>query len=187
VLRQMPNLLSATRLVAAAVWLAAFVRGPLDPAFASALAVGAAASDFFDGRTARRIGCANLFGQWLDCIADVVFVLTALTCESRGGAIPLYIPILIAVSFSQYAIDSILIRGSSVPLKSGLGHWGGIMNYVLVIVLALGPSPQWPGIVVRAISPLVAIFYVAAISERALSYEAIRRIGNAVGLRNQEG
>jgi hypothetical protein len=72
------------------------------------------------------------------------------------------------ISFSQYVIDSVAIgRGAIGPIKSRLGHWGGIINYALVITLAIAPPPATPGAIVRALAPLIAMFYVAAISERA--------------------
>ena len=90
----------------------------------------------------------------------MTFVLAALFCEAAAGAIPFYIPILIALSFSQYAIDSVLIgQPASGPIKSRLGHWGGIINYALVITLAIAPPPALPGAIVRGLAPLIAIFY----------------------------
>jgi hypothetical protein len=98
----------------------------------------------------------------------VTFVLAALLCEAAAGAIPFYIPILVALSFSQYAIDSMLIAAPATgPIKSRLGHWGGIINYALVITLAIAPPPALPGAIVGPLAPLIALFYVAAISERA--------------------
>ena len=84
------------------------------------------------------------------------------------GAIPLYIPLLIALSFSQYVIDSVVIgQPAAGPIRSRLGHWGGIINYALVITLAVAPPPAFPGALVRDLAPLLALFYIAAISERA--------------------
>ena len=135
------------------------------------VAIVAAGSDFIDGRIARRLGVASGRGRWLDGIADVTFVLAALFCEAAAGAIPFYIPILIALSFSQYAIDSIVIGARAVgPIRSRLGHWGGIINYALVITLAIAPPPVLPGRIVRDLAPLIALFYIAAISERAWLY-----------------
>ena len=104
-------------------------------------------------------------GRWLDAIADIAFVLTALSCEAFALAIPFYIPVLIAISFSQYAIDSLLLAGA--PIKSRLGHFGGIVNYALVIGLSIAP---WSVSIVRAICPLLAIFYLCAIAERIVGY-----------------
>jgi phosphatidylglycerophosphate synthase len=168
------NLLSASRFVLSAVWLAAFLYGDRRPEMLGPIALSAAASDFVDGPVARQMRSADGFGRWLDNLADLVFVLTALSCEARAGAIPAYIPALIAASFVQYAIDSVVIGGSPAPIKSRLGHWGGIINFALVLLLAFAPFPRWPGMLVREASPLIAIFYLAAISERTLSYSCAR-------------
>jgi phosphatidylglycerophosphate synthase len=169
------NLLSASRFVLGAIWLIAFVHGDRRPEVLGPIAISAAFSDFVDGPVARQMRSANGFGRWLDSLADVTFVLAALICEARAGAIPGYLPALIAVSFAQYAIDSILISGSHAPLKSRLEHWGGVVNFGLVLLLALGPYPRWPAMLVRAASPLLAIFYLAAMFERVLGYVTIHR------------
>jgi hypothetical protein len=107
----------------------------------------------------------------VDSLADIAFVMSALTSEAWARALPAYIPALIALSFSQYAIDSIVIgRGGGAPLRSRLGHWGGVINYALVIVLAITPAPRWPGRIVLALSPILAIFYLAAMGERVIGY-----------------
>jgi phosphatidylglycerophosphate synthase len=173
-LAQVPNGLSAIRFGLAAVWIEIASRGD-DGRWAFAIvAIVAAGSDFIDGRIARRLGVASGSGRWIDGIADVTFVLAALFCEAAAGAIPFYIPILIAISFSQYAIDSLLIgEPASGPIKSRLGHWGGIINYAIVITLAIAPPPALPGVIVRDLAPLIALFYISAISERAwLFYRA---------------
>ena len=174
-LAQIPNGLSAIRFALAAIWIALAVNGHQSRLAFAIVAIVAAGSDFIDGRVARRLRVASGSGRWLDGIADVTFVLAALLSEAVAGAIPFYIPILIAVSFSQYAIDSVLIGPPAAgPIKSRLGHWGGIINYALVITLAIAPPPAFPGTIVRDLAPLIAMFYGAAISERAWLYYRAR-------------
>lgn len=171
ILAQIPNGLSALRFALAAIWIELAAHGHQGQLAFAIVALVAAGSDFIDGRIARRLGVASGSGRWLDGIADVTFVLAALFCAANAGAIPLYIPILIALSFSQYALDSIVIGArASGPIRSRLGHWGGIINYALVITLAIAPPPAFPGAVARGLAPLIALFYVAAISERAWLY-----------------
>ena len=165
---QTANLLSAARLLLAMAWLLAFEAGYRGAAILGTIAVAAAVSDLLDGTIARRMGIVGGTGRWLDSIADIIFVLTALTCEASAGAIPFYIPMLIALSFSQYAFDSMLLGGA--PIKSRLGHFGGIINFALVMVLGFAPPPAMPGVIVRALGPLLAIFYVGAIAERVVGY-----------------
>jgi phosphatidylglycerophosphate synthase len=174
--RQLANLLSASRFVLAALWLVAFVSENRGPVILGSIALAAAVSDFADGRIARRMGHANAVGRWLDAVADIVFIQTALSSEALAGAIPIYLPVLIACSFAQYAIDSVVISGSSTPIKSRLGHWGGVINFALVLMLAWTPPALLPARLVGQISPLFAFFYIAAIFERALNYLPLRAI-----------
>ena len=174
-LAQIPNGLSAMRFVLAAVWVGLEAHGHQGRLAFATVAILAAGSDFIDGRIARRFGVASGRGRWLDGIADVMFVLAALWCEAVAGAIPFYIPVLIALSFSQYAIDSVVIsQPAAGPVKSRLGHWGGIINYALVITLAIAPPPAIPGALVRDLAPLIALFYIAAISERSWLFYRMR-------------
>jgi phosphatidylglycerophosphate synthase len=174
-LAQIPNGLSALRFALAAIWIELASHGHEGRLAFAIVAIVAACSDFVDGRIARRLGVASGSGRWLDGIADVTFVLAALFCEAAVGGLPFYIPILIALSFSQYSIDSIAIGArASGPMKSRLGHWGGIINYGIVITLAIAPPPAIPGAIVRVLAPLIAAFYVAAISERAWLYYRAR-------------
>jgi phosphatidylglycerophosphate synthase len=167
-LAQIPNGLSVLRFALAAIWVELASHGHEGRLAFAVVAILAAGSDFIDGRIARRLSVASGSGRWLDGVADVTFVLAALFCEAAAGALPFYIPILIALSFSQYAIDSILIgQPAAGPIKSRLGHWGGIINYALVITLAIAPPPAVPGAMVRDLAPLIALFYVVAIAERA--------------------
>lgn len=167
-LAQIPNGLSAMRFALAAVWANLALNEHQGRLAFAIVAIAAAGSDFIDGRIARLLGVASGSGRWLDGIADVTFVLMALVCEAAQKSIPYYIPILIALSFSQYAIDSALIaERASGPIRSRLGHWGGIINYALAIALAIAPPPAIPGTIVREGAPLIALFYVAAMCERA--------------------
>jgi len=167
---QIANLISASRFILAALWLFAAKAGAHQPAILGPIALAAAVSDVMDGRIARWMGHAYGIGRWLDAIADITFVLTALACEAVAGIIPFYIPVLISCSFAQYAIDSIAIRGSTVPIRSRLGHWGGIVNFALVLILAWTPRPLLPKRLVTPVSLVLAIFYIAAMSERAANY-----------------
>jgi phosphatidylglycerophosphate synthase len=151
------------------------------------IALGGAISDFLDGRLARWTHSAGRFGRWLDSAADIVFILTVLSCETYAGAIPLYLPALVAASFAQYVVDSVLIRGSTVPVKSRLGHWAGILNYIIVIVLAWAPPPRSPGTLLHDLAPIIGLFYLSAICERALSYPMTRRLRRVTTIKPATG
>ncbi len=155
------------------MWIAVFFGDRSHPGVLRAIALGGAASDFLDGHIARWTLSAGGFGRWLDNVADIVFVLTVLSCEAQARAIPIYLPVLVATSFAQYVTDSVWIRGSAVPIKSRLGHWAGIFNYIIVIVLAWAPPPRLPGALLQDLAPMIAVFYLAAMCERAISYRLV--------------
>jgi phosphatidylglycerophosphate synthase len=168
------NLVSASRFAFACIWVAVSFCAHGGSVALGVIALCGAASDLLDGWIARRTASASHFGRWLDGAADIVFILVALSCEAYAGVIPFYLPALVAASFVQYAADSVLIRGSMVPIKSRLGHQAGILNYVIVIVLAWTPWLRLPGVIMRVSPPLIACFYVAAMSERVLFYGTAR-------------
>jgi phosphatidylglycerophosphate synthase len=164
------NLLTACRFAAAAAWVVLFVANPARTFLLGAIAVAASLSDFVDGRVARLLGTVSGAGRWLDGVADVSFVLAVLGCEAWAGAIPIYVPILIAASFAQYLMDSILRSAARGPIRSRLGHWGGVINYALALILSFAPPPNIPGAIVKSCAPILALYYAAAIAERAAMY-----------------
>ena len=185
-LTQSANLVSASRFILACIWVTVFFAHRSHPQMLGAIALGGAASDFLDGRVARWTHSASQFGRWLDSVADIVFILTVLSCEAYAGVIPVYLPILIAASFAQYVADSVLIRGSAVPVKSRLGHWAGVFNYIIVIVLAWAP-PRSLGTLLRDLAPMIALFYLAAMCERALSYGITRGLREVTTIKPAAG
>jgi len=167
---QTPNALTISRFALGAAWIAFSRVSPgAFPAFA-ALAVGAAVTDFIDGRIARRLGVAHERGGWLDSIADVTFILAALGSYAAARQLPWSIPLLIATSFGQYTCDSLWLHRADAPVRSRLGHWGGIINYTLVLTMALTKPESVMRSHIAGVVPIIELFYVAAIIERALAY-----------------
>jgi phosphatidylglycerophosphate synthase len=172
------NLLSASRFILAGLWLCAFHSG-YGPGILGPVSLASAASDFFDGRVARWTESVDTFGRWLDSFADVAFVLTVLVCEAYAGAIAAYLPVLIAASFSQYALDSTMISQSSAPVRSRLGHWGGVINFALAIALSVKLVSSLLARLIKELSPFLALFYLAAMFERAIHYVPLGAAGKS--------
>ena len=118
-LAQIANLVSALRFILAFIWVAVFFAARPHRWILRTIALSGAVSDLLDGPIARWTHSASRFGRWLDSVADIAFILTVLSCETFAGVIPIYLPALIAASFTQYVLDSVLIRACSVPVKSG--------------------------------------------------------------------
>jgi phosphatidylglycerophosphate synthase len=131
-----------------------------------AISLAAIASDFFDGRLARRLNAESASGRWLDGIADVAFILTAMVCEVIAKRLPAYIPVLVTLLFAQYAADSAWRSGR--PIASRIGHWCGVVNYAIVLLLSSGFGSA-SAVVIR-LSPILAAFYTIAMAERVWLY-----------------
>lgn len=138
------NALTLLRLAAAPALGAAILHGGWWTA--TALFWLAVATDFADGALARRHGQTSPLGGLLDHATDATFCTLGLAALAARGTLPALLPLLVALAFAQYTVDSRVVRGR--PLRtSRLGRWNGIAYYVMVAIPvirnALGWS--WPG------------------------------------------
>lgn len=170
-----PNALTALRvfLTPAFAWCVWHAPGGGDGGTAAFLFACIAASDYYDGRLARALGAASRGGRIFDHAADIGFLLAALAVYQGLGMVPWWVPASIAASFAFYVVDS--WRGERRKARrmelraSWVGHAGGVMNFVLVGVLAvdrtagLGFLPRWSYALLFSAVPL---YSAAAIFER---------------------
>jgi len=128
--------LGVVRLAAAAAFPPALARAADRPDGGSIpllLFLAAAATDFFDGRVARRSGAASRHGAVLDIGADVAFVLAAATSGAALGLVPWAAPVAIGAAVGSYALAS--VRAGRLAY-SAIGHAAGVGNYALAGLLA---------------------------------------------------
>jgi phosphatidylglycerophosphate synthase len=111
---------------------------------AAATVVLAIATDWYDGRLARRVGPAS-YGSLLDHGADACFVVAGLGALAAVGQVSPWLAPLVTLAFFQYVYDSCAHRGE--PLRASVvGRINGIAYYALV-AFAIGRevlSPHWP-------------------------------------------
>jgi len=108
-----------------------------------AIAVAAAASDFVDGRLARRLGTASRAGAFLDVLGDGVFVVSALAGLASVRVVAWLLPAAVALALGGLAVASLPTRVAVAlpvaPRPSGrgpadrAGHAAGIVNYGAVL------------------------------------------------------
>jgi phosphatidylglycerophosphate synthase len=89
------------------------------------------ASDVLDGKLARRAAQVSRFGTLLDHGCDAVFVAASAALLSTHGLVPMLLPVVIAIAFTQYARDG-RAAASAAPRPSQMGRWNGIGYYVVV-------------------------------------------------------
>ena len=86
----LPDLLTGSRLVLGPLFAVLLFWAPTGAFVVSGLA---AATDFLDGRLARRLGQGSDRGAVLDVVCDAVFVLTGLTALAWAGVLSVALPI----------------------------------------------------------------------------------------------
>jgi cardiolipin synthase (CMP-forming) len=143
-IRHLPNLLSALRLLAApfAAWL--IVEG--HDIAAVLIFAAAGASDGLDGFIARRWGMTSAFGAWLDPIADKLLMLFCFTALYYVGATPLWLLVLVVARDLAIVLGWLLIRLLSLPAPTSpllIGKLSTVVQILYVFTLLLFLSFEW--------------------------------------------
>jgi phosphatidylglycerophosphate synthase len=140
---QAANLLTGLRLALIPAFIALAWpadRGGWDAAL---LFVVITATDVWDGRLARRYGTASRFGRTCDHVADISFILGALSMYALQSLVPWWVPAAVGGSFAFYVVDSwSLSTAAHTLIGSRIGHLAGICNYGLVGVLAFNNTAR---------------------------------------------
>jgi CDP-diacylglycerol--glycerol-3-phosphate 3-phosphatidyltransferase len=174
-LRTRANALTALRLVCGPLLVLALLeRATLAAALLFWVAV---ATDLLDGRVARRFGESSALGGFLDHVTDAAFVSLGLAALVLRGEAPWLLPLLVALAFLQYTLDSRVIEGGALR-ASALGRWNGIAYFVpvgtVVVRDALGLA--WPGRgLVLALGWLLVATTLLSMADRARALTRARR------------
>lgn len=104
----------------------------------------AVVTDLLDGPAARRSGSVTPLGGLFDHATDAAFVVASLGAAAWLGLVPIGLPALIAVAFTQYMLDSGANRGRELR-ANWLGRSNGIAYFVLLGFLVIQPALElWP-------------------------------------------
>ena len=182
----MANLLTGLRLLLAVPAALAFAQ----PEFISAplllaLMVLVIATDFLDGTVARRGGTASPRGQLFDHTTDFLFVTSGLAGAALAGRVPAALPILIAVAFTQYVLDSYLLHREKRLRMSFLGRWNGIFYFVPLVFIAVSRFDLGAGVgeglstLIVGVSYLLLFTTVASIVDRAVAPRRARPLSDS--------
>lgn len=140
VLRQIPNMLSALRLMLApvAAWLILHERDL--PALVVFLIAGA--SDAADGFLAKRYGLASRFGAWLDPAADKLLMLASFLTLTYVGAVPWQLTVLVigrdlAIVAGVLAAQMFKLPLEVKPLAVGKVSTVVQVGYIALVLLLL--------------------------------------------------
>ena len=170
----MAHLLTGLRLLLAVPAALAFAVEPLlPPAALAAIVLSAIASDYYDGKIARARGTASDAGQLFDHATDCLFVTACLGGAAFAGTVPWLLPVLIAVAFSQYVLDSRFLHRRKSLRMSFLGRWNGILYFVPPVLIAaarlIAPLQDLLLQVTALLAYALIVSTVASITDRALA------------------
>ncbi len=163
------NALTALRLAAAPALAGAIVCGASGAA--ALIFAFAVATDFLDGRVARRFGEASPLGGLLDHASDAALVAAGLAALAWRGAVPALLPALVAAAFLQYVLDSRALAGRRLR-ASALGRANGVAYFVLlgIPVVGDGLGLGWPpGAWVRLLGWALAATTLGSMADRAIA------------------
>jgi CDP-diacylglycerol--glycerol-3-phosphate 3-phosphatidyltransferase len=134
----------------------------------------AAATDWFDGRLARRWGVTTRFGSFLDTTADKLLVATALIgLVAVDRASPWVALIIIGREFTVLGLR-VAVEAAGVQFEtSWLGKWKATIQFVAVALAIIRPDviiagaylDQWAMAVAAAITAWSGVDYLVRSSE----------------------
>ncbi len=130
----------------------------------------AAATDWLDGRLARRWGVTTRLGSFLDTTADKLLVTTALVgLVAVGRASPWVTLIIIAREFTILGLRAAVAAGGVKFETSMLGKWKATVQFAAIALAMLRPEvtiagaylDQWAMIAAAVVTAWSGIDYLA--------------------------
>jgi phosphatidylglycerophosphate synthase len=127
----------------------------------------AAVTDLIDGYVARKLGVASKSGAYFDAVTDFVLVMGIFSAFALNGYYPLWLLLLIAASFAQFAVTGYFGK----RLYDPLGKYIGSVLYIGITLTLLSP------VGVTLIIVLAGVFVFTAISfvTRMLSLAGVNK------------
>jgi phosphatidylglycerophosphate synthase len=121
-----------------------------------------AATDFFDGYSARRLKVTSRFGGYYDATTDFILVFGIFTIFSAKGYYPIWLLILITASFIQFLVTSLYAK----KLYDPVGKYTGSALYIGIVLTLIFPT--------QAIFSFVQFaflgFFLVALGSRIVSF-----------------
>jgi phosphatidylglycerophosphate synthase len=125
------------------------------------LLVFCAATDFFDGYFARKLGATSKFGAYYDATTDFILVIGIFAIFHAVGFYPIWLLLLIAASFIQFLATSYFSKKMYDPV----GRYLGSALYIGVVLTLL-----WPTIAIFTfVQYAFAGFFLISIASRTIS------------------
>lgn len=147
-----PNVLSMVRLLGVPLFLWLLLDGDHDLAAVAVVAVGGL-TDFLDGYLARRLNQRSRLGQFLDPIADRLYILATLVGLSVRGIVPWWLVVILVARDVCVLVGAFVLRTrgfTSLPVHIIGKAATFLLLYAFPLVL-LGIDDSAPALVARVV------------------------------------
>ena len=176
---------TSVRVILAPVFAYALARAVTHPSLAPfAICLAAMATDYADGRLARRAGSSSEIGRFFDHGADALFLFPGLFVLAAHGRLPMLMPCAAVLAFALYVVDGLRRAGGSggiVLTPSRSGAFAGIANYGLAAAGAFAVAFRVAHLdaIVHAGAIVIALMNGAAAVDRAYTIVRASRPAHA--------
>ena len=115
-LKCIPNILTSARMVLSLIYLSLLYKlhlysnNRLYFALAGILFVLICATDFIDGKIARKLKVVSPLGGLLDVAADFIFIVSSLIMLNMQSMIPIWFIFMVIAKFTEFIVTSYIIR-----------------------------------------------------------------------------
>jgi CDP-diacylglycerol--glycerol-3-phosphate 3-phosphatidyltransferase len=131
-MRNLPNILSISRLVAtAAVFILVLINQPWAFLVGTVLFFFASITDLLDGYLARRMKVVSSFGVFLDLTADKVFVSAILIALVQIGLVPSWIVVIIVAR--EFLVTGLRSMAAAKGTVISAGIWGKQKTFITLL------------------------------------------------------
>ncbi len=162
---------SAARIVLTPVvmWLVLYGEGESTELIAAGLFCVAAATDWVDGRLARRWGVTSKLGSFLDTTADKLLVSGVLIALLEAGRVSTWIvAVIIGRELVIMGLRGVIASEGEVMAPSMLGKWKASVQFLAIALAILRPGEpigglfidEWVMLVAAAITVGSAVDYL---------------------------
>ena len=121
-----PNILTMLRMALIGVFIWQFVQGHMY--WAMTIFIVAGITDFLDGYLARKYQLVTSFGKLMDPLADKLMLVTALSCLTAAGLVPLWVVIVVVCK------ELLMVIGGYILLRRGVVVQAKLIGKVATVV-----------------------------------------------------
>jgi cardiolipin synthase len=185
-LPNVPNLLTAARIVLAPMFLWLYLAGDTDGALLTFAA--AALTDVLDGLAARLLHQETRLGALLDAAADKLLLACALIGLAVRGELPWWLAAVVVIRDLLLSAGTALLAATRHPVTIHPTRVGKYATASLVVTVVVALALAWRGPGARspwldALGLLAAVLVVASAVQYALAFRALWRLGGGAAER----